>query len=201
MDADYIQRRLSSRHANLGDCYLKELPICGCGRRMDGWVITTHLKTIGYEIKVSRQDFRQDKKWKDYIPYCDEFYFVCPPKIIFPDELEPEAGLVYVREHQLRVIKKCDKQKSEYDKRFLLNIIQTRFNPAYKMDRMQKAEYYKRVMENDTYLSDIGDRVGDKIRKLKKYYEDLIRERNKEFVKQNNHLYELLKEKGYENDI
>ena len=34
---------------------------------------------IAYEIKTSRADFLSDirsKKWKRYLPYCNEFYFV-----------------------------------------------------------------------------------------------------------------------------
>ncbi len=65
--------------------------------RMDAWVMNKswlHPRSIGYEIKVSRQDFLNDKKWPAYLPYCNEFYFVSPPGIIDPKELPAEAGLM-----------------------------------------------------------------------------------------------------------
>lgn len=53
-------------------------------------------KVRGYEIKVSRQDFQNDNKWREYLGYCDYFYFVCPADMIKPEELEPNIGLIYI---------------------------------------------------------------------------------------------------------
>ena len=63
------------------------------GRRIDafGW---RPGKSWGYEIKVSRGDFLQDKKWKDYLQFCNYFYFLAPKGIIKPDELPKEIGLI-----------------------------------------------------------------------------------------------------------
>lgn len=50
----------------------------------------------GFEIKMNRQDFLQDKKWHHYLDYCHLFYFVCPNEsIIQPNELPKEVGLLY----------------------------------------------------------------------------------------------------------
>ncbi len=51
-------------------------------------------KTIAYEIKISRNDFLRDDKWRTYLDYCSEFYFAAPPGIIDPSELPDEAGLL-----------------------------------------------------------------------------------------------------------
>lgn len=32
-------------------------------------------KIILIEVKSSKEDYRQDHKWTEYLPYCDEFYF------------------------------------------------------------------------------------------------------------------------------
>lgn len=32
-------------------------------------------KIIIIEVKSSKEDYRQDHKWTEYLPYCDEFYF------------------------------------------------------------------------------------------------------------------------------
>jgi hypothetical protein len=44
-------------------------------------------------VKSSIEDFRADRKWADYGPYCDAFSFAVPPD--FPREVLPEdAGLI-----------------------------------------------------------------------------------------------------------
>ena len=53
--------------------------------RMDAWVMKrswVRPLSIGYEIKISRQDFLNDQKWHSYLNYCNEFYFVCPAGLI-----------------------------------------------------------------------------------------------------------------------
>lgn len=65
--------------------------------RMDAWVMNRSWARpcyTAYEIKVYRSDFLSDKKWRYYLPYCNEFYFVAPKGMIRPDELPPEAGLM-----------------------------------------------------------------------------------------------------------
>lgn len=65
--------------------------------RMDAWVMNrswAHPCYTVYEIKVSRSDFLNDKKWRHYLPYCNEFFFVAPKGLIQVAELPPEAGLL-----------------------------------------------------------------------------------------------------------
>ena len=45
------------------------------------------------EVKVSVADFRGDRKWQEYLPFCDAFFFAVP--VSFPlDILPQEAGLI-----------------------------------------------------------------------------------------------------------
>jgi hypothetical protein len=63
------------------------------GRRVD--VIAMDGKGIftAVEIKTSVADFRGDRKWREYLPYCDRFYFAVPEK--FPHEILPDdCGLM-----------------------------------------------------------------------------------------------------------
>jgi len=53
-------------------------------------------QAIGYEIKLSRTDFLNDKKWEKYLKYCTKFYFVAPKGIIKKEELPNKIGLVEV---------------------------------------------------------------------------------------------------------
>lgn len=67
--------------------------------RLDAWTMNrswTQAKVIGYEIKVSRQDFQKDDKWPAYLPCCNQLIFVCPAGLIRPEELSPQLGLLWV---------------------------------------------------------------------------------------------------------
>lgn len=73
----------------------------------------SHPSVIGYEIKVSRQDFLHDTKWHNYLPFCNEFYFVCPPDVIAPNEVSDEVGLYWTRGSGAKVyLKKKAKYRS-----------------------------------------------------------------------------------------
>jgi len=68
---------------------------------------------IGYEIKISRQDFLRDNKWPKYLGMCNELYFVCPWKIIRIDEVPADCGLMWVSKSGTVVTKK---KKAPYRK-------------------------------------------------------------------------------------
>ena len=45
------------------------------------------------EVKSGVPDFRSDRKWQDYLEWCDRFFFAVGPE--FPAEILPlEAGLL-----------------------------------------------------------------------------------------------------------
>lgn len=63
---------------------------------------------IAYEIKVSRADFLRDlrdEKWRQYLPFCDRFYFVTPWGMVERAEVPAPAGLYYVSRDQ-RVVQR-----------------------------------------------------------------------------------------------
>ncbi len=67
--------------------------------KLDAWVMKrswSPLTTIGYEIKVSRQDFEQDEKWMRYADLTHKFYFVCPAGLIREEDLPKGIGLMWV---------------------------------------------------------------------------------------------------------
>jgi len=102
MDARKITGLLLTRHKDslcVPECKNGATHMAKKLLRMDMWVMErswAHPLAIAYEIKISRQDFLKDNKWHHYLDYCNEFYFVCPRGLIDPDELPPEAGLLYV---------------------------------------------------------------------------------------------------------
>lgn len=63
------------------------------GRRLDIAALAPDGGIIGVEIKVSLADLRADGKWRDYVAYCDLFFFAVPPE--FPQAALPsDTGLI-----------------------------------------------------------------------------------------------------------
>ena len=63
------------------------------GRRLDVAALGPDGTMLGVEIKVSVQDLKNDAKWREYLEFCELFYFAVPPD--FPDELVPPGtGLI-----------------------------------------------------------------------------------------------------------
>ena len=110
MNAKAILEMLRRKHEEdvfVSEC--KDGPSWGGMKRMDAWVMKkswSNPLSIVYEIKVSRNDFLGDNKWPSYLPYCNQLYFICPSKIIMPDELPQEVGLMYVSKTGSRVFTK-----------------------------------------------------------------------------------------------
>ena len=63
------------------------------GRRVDVIGLDAKGRFSIVEIKTSLADFRADRKWREYLPYCDGFYFGVDES--FPlESLPAEAGLI-----------------------------------------------------------------------------------------------------------
>lgn len=59
---------------------LLEMPL-RCGRRADLMGIDARGRVVIVEIKVSRADLLGDGKWRDYLDYCDQFYWGLAPTL------------------------------------------------------------------------------------------------------------------------
>ena len=63
------------------------------GRRADVMAIGPRGEIAIAEVKSSIEDYRVDRKWGDYLDYCDAFYFAVAPE--FPREILAEGpGLI-----------------------------------------------------------------------------------------------------------
>ena len=63
------------------------------GRRADLMALGPKGEIVIVEVKSGLEDFRTDRKWPEYLPYCDAFYFAVGPH--FPqDILPPEPGMI-----------------------------------------------------------------------------------------------------------
>lgn len=74
-----------------------EMPLPN-GRRADLMAIDGKGGLTIVEIKVARSDLIGDGKWRDYLDYCDRFYWAVPPALVSILEheryLPGEAGLI-----------------------------------------------------------------------------------------------------------
>lgn len=138
---------------------------------LDAWTMKkswTNTITTGYEIKITRQDFLNDNKWQSYLPYCNEFYFVCPSGVILPTELPPQAGLYYVSKTGARLFvkKKSARRDVELPHFLLYYILMWRAKivkdsiPSFT----SKRAYWESWLKDCKIDRDFGSRVGKKIR-------------------------------------
>ncbi|MGI8839376.1 MAG: DNA repair putative endonuclease MmcB [Caulobacteraceae bacterium] len=63
------------------------------GRRADIMALGPRGQIAVIEVKSGLEDFRADRKWGEYLPFCDAFYFAVAPE--FPRHVLPEEpGLI-----------------------------------------------------------------------------------------------------------
>lgn len=67
----------------------------------------------GYEIKVSRSDFRRDTKHRGYLKFCTGLSFVVPKGMVKKDEIESDIGLIYYSDGKLHTVKKAARSEPE----------------------------------------------------------------------------------------
>lgn len=99
--ADKIKSSIIKKRVFKGSMVVDELQLQEKVSRGDGGYfadvieIDKNNKVIIYEVKSCLQDFRSDKKWQNYLQYCDLFYFVAPYEVIqkIKDELPKNVGL------------------------------------------------------------------------------------------------------------
>lgn len=63
------------------------------GRRADIMALGPRGQIAVAEVKSGPEDYRCDRKWGEYLPWCDAFFFAVAPE--FPREILPEGpGLI-----------------------------------------------------------------------------------------------------------
>jgi hypothetical protein len=72
---------------DLGQGVLTEFSLV-TGRRVDVIGIDRSGSVTIIEVKASVADFKGDRKWREYLEFCDNFYFAVAPE--FPRKLLPE---------------------------------------------------------------------------------------------------------------
>ena len=89
---DSVTRGAARLFLDLGYAPLFEVVLPN-GRRADVMALGPRGEVAIAEIKSSLEDYRADRKWTEYQPFCDAFFFAVPPH--FPREILPQGpGLI-----------------------------------------------------------------------------------------------------------
>lgn len=87
-----ITRGVRRLFLDMGFAPLCELTLI-TGRRVDVAGLSKSGELIVAEVKSSIPDFKSDRKWTEYLPHCDRFFFAVNKD--FPTELIPQdVGLI-----------------------------------------------------------------------------------------------------------
>jgi hypothetical protein len=110
MEACDLLRGVGRALAEADHAVIAELPLHN-GRRADMAAVDRAGAITLVEVKSCRADFRSDRKWYEYLPYCDLFYFAVgrdfPLDLLPPDEgliLADRFGAEIVRDARLRAL-------------------------------------------------------------------------------------------------
>jgi hypothetical protein len=175
VNSSEILKLLAERHSKdvfIPEC--KDGPSQGVSGylRMDAWVMPrswSKMSCICYEIKISRSDFLKDKKWQNYLKYCNEFYFAAPHGIIDHRELPPEAGLLVCSKNGARlflkkaaVVRKVEIPESLW---MYLLMCRVKIKDENYLDESSGLRYWKAWMEKKIIGRDFGYHVSQSIQK------------------------------------
>jgi len=98
-----LARGVSRYFATRGAACLLEFSL-KTGRRADVMALDRQGAFTIVEIKSSRADFQSDRKWPEYLDYCDRFFFAVGPG--FPVEVLPDAcGLIVADAYDAEVVR------------------------------------------------------------------------------------------------
>lgn len=87
-----LTRGVCNLFQDLGFGTLTEFKLTN-GRRVDVMAIDRNGEFVIVEVKSTVADFRGDRKWHEYLAFCDRFYFAVPTG--FPIDMMPEdCGLI-----------------------------------------------------------------------------------------------------------
>lgn len=136
----------------------------------------TNFTITGYEVKVSRSDFLRDEKWRAYLPMCNQLYFAVAPGVCDPSEVPEVCGLVMVTQKgALRTVRKAPWRDIDPPVEMFKYLMFTYIGAYGRRDgglpraeqllREERLDVFRKYLEDQADMKDLGWRVGRKIRK------------------------------------
>lgn len=182
--------------------------------RMDAWAMArswARPRIVAYEVKVSRSDFLNDDKWRGYLPYCNELCFVCPAKVIAPEELPADVGLIVPSANCTRLY---TKRKAVYrdiviDESVLRYVLICRAQIGVGTDCAEndpsgRAEHWAAWLAKREYTADLGHQVSRALGEVIDEKIEKVDQENKRLATQIKNLQEtrdLLRKLGFDKHI
>lgn len=118
--AQNVARGVARLFDAMGLVSLPEVPLAN-GRRLDLLALGDGGALWAVEIKTSVADFRNDRKWPDYLEFCERLYFAVPPG--FPQEiLPPDQGLIVADAYDARILRETVDRKLSAARRKALTL-------------------------------------------------------------------------------
>ncbi|MEM8696303.1 MAG: MmcB family DNA repair protein [Pseudomonadota bacterium] len=109
--ADHVARGIARLFFRQELVALTEVTL-GNGRRADVMAIDAKGHIVIVEIKVSRADLLGDRKWPEYLDYCDRFFWAVPSgfdlDLCSRKELRPDvAGLIVADSYDAAIVRQA----------------------------------------------------------------------------------------------
>ena len=118
-------------------------------KRVDIIAINLKKKIIIVEVKSNKKNLKYDKKWKNYLNYCNYFYFACNEKLKDFDFSE-NIGIIQNNSNNIKIVRKSKYKKlSENIKKKL--IFKIALSAASKFHRLIDPEFNKQK-NNSIYI-------------------------------------------------
>ena len=116
--------------------------------RIDAIMIDVKHRWIrGFEIKINKNDFKNDYKWVEYSRFCSSLCIVCPEGLIQPEEIEKPFGLIWIPDKPCGTEIQYKKKPINFQKRNSLSwlytytrVLETEFRRIY-FELNQKNEH------------------------------------------------------------
>lgn len=179
LTAYHVKKLLSLKHGeDFFACEVKTGPSYGEGLGIiDAWAMKkswAHPQITGYEIKISRQDFLKDDKWRKYLDYCNVFYFVCPKDIIKPGELPDGIGLMNVSKG-LRIVRKAAYRDIKIHENIFRYILMNKIESDRYPFHDSKLSYWQDYIAGKKTSKDLSYLVNSKlIREINELKQDTV---------------------------
>jgi len=104
----------------LGFASLQEFPL-KARRRADVIALHGSGEIVIVEVKSGRADFQSDRKWPEYLEFCDRFFFAVEPD--FPREILPvDCGLIVADVHGGEIVRPAPQGRLNGNRRRVLTL-------------------------------------------------------------------------------
>lgn len=166
--------------------------------RLDYWVMRrswSRFAYIGYEVKASRADFLQDKKWMRYMPLCHELWFIETERgLIHPEELPETVGLYRLAGSRLVTVRKAVHREIDAPELLLAYVIMCRstIGREHAGTREERVAWWTEWLADKAATRDLGHRCSKGLRERFEQIVDGVRDENAQLKRERERVAETI---------